>query len=495
MDALLSIRDVSKYYDGVRALHKINIDLEPGKVCALVGENGAGKSTLIKIICGIINHDGGTISIDGKSVVMSNPLVAQKLGVRAVQQHFSLDSSKTVAENLYMNDYPRTKIGTIDWKKMSQNARELLESVGFPDVDPDALVSDISVADCQRVEVTKAVRDEPRILILDEPSAVLPENDVEKLFKIIRDLKAKGVGIIYISHHMEEIFQIADRITVLKDGEVVCHIDDVSTVDKYSLVEKMVGREISDIYPEIAPRSDEVILKVRGLETNAVHDISFDLHRGEIIGFAGLVGAGRTEVCRALFGMDRIYGGTIELEGKPYAPRRIRDAIKRGFGFVTEDRHYDGLILSSSVETNITLVGLKKLLHRGVLSKKLSRKTAQHFIDRLRIVTSSMNKTALKLSGGNQQKIVIAKWLFVEPKVILLDEATRGIDVGAKREIYMLMNELIKEGYSIIMVSSELLEVLQMSHRVFVMREGKIAAEYAQGEATEQEVIKVASGL
>lgn len=495
MDTLLSIRDVSKYYDGVRALHKINIDLEHGKVCALVGENGAGKSTLIKIICGIINHDGGTISIEGKEVAMSNPLVARKLGVYAVQQHFSLDASKTVAENLYMNDYPRTRLGTIDWKKMTENARRLLESVGFPDVDPNARVADISVADCQRVEVTKAVRDEPRILILDEPSAVLPENDVEKLFRIIRELKSKGVGIIYISHHMEEIFQIADKITVLKDGEIVCHIDDISTVDKYSLVEKMVGREISDIYPTLAPSSSEVILKVRGLETKAVHDVSFDLHRGEIIGFAGLVGAGRTEVCRALFGMDRITGGTITLEGKPYAPKKIRDAIRRGFGFVTEDRHFDGLILSSSVETNITLVGLRKLLRRGILSKKLSRKTAQHFIDRLRIVTPNMEKTALKLSGGNQQKIVISKWLFIEPKIILLDEATRGIDVGAKREIYMLMNELIQEGYSIIMVSSELLEVLQMSHRVFVMREGKIVAEYDKGQATEQEVIRVASGL
>lgn len=495
MSALLSIQNVSKYYEGVRALHNVCLDIQAGQVCAIVGENGAGKSTLIKIICGVISHDGGTISIDGKVCKISNPLMAQNLGIRAVQQHFSLDASKTVAENLFMNDYPRTKIGTIDWKKMNRDAKVLLDEVGFSDVDPSAMVSDISVADCQRVEVTKAVRDEPRVLILDEPSAVLPENDVDKLFALIRKLKQKGAGIIYISHHMEEIFKIADCITVFKDGEVVTNYEDISNVTKYDLIEKMVGREITDIYPELNPCTDEIILDVRNLETKKIHDISFQLHRGEIIGLAGLVGAGRTEVCRALFGIDPILSGTIELEGKSYHPKRIRDAIRRGFGFVTEDRHFDGLILSSSVETNVTLVGIRKLLNGLIINRRRSRRTTQEFIEKLHIATSSMDKAVSKLSGGNQQKIVIAKWMFITPKIILLDEATRGIDVGAKREIYGLMNELIREGYSIIMVSSELLEVLQMSHRVFVMREGRMEAEYGYGQASEEEVIRVASGL
>lgn len=495
MSSLLSIQGVSKYYEGVRALHNVNLDIKAGQVCALVGENGAGKSTLIKIICGIISHDGGTISIEGKECKINNPLTAQNLGIRAVQQHFSLDASKTVAENLFMNNYPRKRIGTIDWKKMNSDAKALLDDVGFSDVDPTAMVSDISVADCQRVEVTKAVRDEPKVLILDEPSAVLPENDVEKMFALIRRLKQKGVGIIYISHHMEEIFKIADSITVFKDGEVVHNYDSIEGVSKYDLIEKMVGREITDIYPKLNPCMDDVILKVRNLETKKVHNISFDLHRGEIIGLAGLVGAGRTEVCRALFGIDPILSGTIELDGKPYHPRRIHDAIQHGFGFVTEDRHFDGLILSSSVETNVTLVGIRKLVNLFVINRKKSRSVTQSFIDKLRIATPTMDKIVSKLSGGNQQKIVIAKWLFIAPKIILLDEATRGIDVGAKREIYTLMNDLIKEGYSIIMVSSELLEVLQMSHRVFVMREGRMEAEYGFGQASEQDVIRVASGL
>lgn len=495
MDALLSLRGVDKKYESVYALKGIDMDLERGTVRALVGENGAGKSTMIKIICGIIDKNAGTISIDGKPVNIDNPLAARKMGIYAVQQHFSLDPTKTVAENLFLNDYPRTKIGTINWKQLYKNAQALLERVGFPDVNPKAQVSTISVADCQRVEVTKAVREEPRILILDEPSAVLPENDVEKLFKLIRELKAKGVGVIYISHHMEEIFKIADCITVLKDGEIVCHIDDVAAEDQYSLVEKMVGRSIEDIYPSLPPCSDEVVLKADKLETEYVHDVSFDLHRGEILGFAGLVGAGRTEVCRALFGMDRILGGSLELEGKPYAPKKIRDAIDSGIGFVTEDRHFDGLILSDTVENNICYVGLRKLIRHMVLSKKVSRETAKSFVERLRIVTPSIEQRALHLSGGNQQKVVLSKWLFIEPRILLLDEATRGIDVGAKREIYILMSKLVEEGYSIVMVSSELLEVLQMSHRVLVMREGRIVAEYDRGEATEEEVIKVASGL
>lgn len=495
MTPLLHMKGITKQYSGVTALNNVELKLNAGEVLALVGENGAGKSTLIKVLCGIISKDAGTILIDGKEAPIKSPLDAQKCGVRSVQQHFSLIPTMSVAENLYYNDFPMKFGGRIDFKEMNKKAGELLESLGFGDIDPTSLVSDLPVANAQRVEVAKAVKFTPKILILDEPSAVLPEKDVQVLFDVIRKLKENGVGIIYISHHMNEVFELADKITILKDGENVVTIDDVASVDQYDLVRYMVGREIQKIYPPLHEDLGEVVLKVSNLCTDKIHDVSFELHRGEILGLAGLVGAGRTEVCRALFGLDKITSGTIELFGKPYAPKTTKDAISAGFGFVTEDRHFDGLILGDSVERNISFVGLKKQTKYGYVSDKRIRKTAEEYVDLLKIATSSTDKLAVFLSGGNQQKVVLSKWLFTEPQIFLIDEGTRGIDVNAKHEIYELMHKLVENGKSIIMVSSELPEVMQMSNRIKVMREGKIAAEFSHSEATEEAIIAVASGL
>ncbi len=495
MKPLLSLKGITKKYSGITVLNQVDIEVNRGQVLALVGENGAGKSTLIKIICGSIQKDGGSICVDGKEVNISGPLDAQRLGIFSVQQHFSLIPTADVAENLFFDDFPMKKARLIDRKKMHEEAKNLLNSLGFSGIDTTQLISELSVANAQRVEVTKAVKSTPQILILDEPSAVLPENDVKTLFKLIKKLKESGVGIIYISHHMDEVFEIADKITVLKDGEKVTTIDDPSTVDQYQLVQLMVGRTLKQIYPEIHKKIGETVLKVEKLCTNYVRDISFELHKGEVLGFAGLVGAGRTEVCRALFGLDPILSGRIEVHGKEYHPKCPKDAIEAGFGFVTEDRHYDGLILGDSVEHNISFAGLKKLIKNGVILDKKLRHVAEEYIDSLNIVTSSSEKEVGQLSGGNQQKVVLAKWLFIEPEIILFDEGTRGIDVNAKHEIYELISKLTLAGNSIIMVSSELTEVMQMSNRILVMREGEIVSEFAYGETTEEAIIQKASGL
>ena len=495
MKPLLSMKGITKKYSGITVLNNVDVELESGQVLALVGENGAGKSTLIKILCGSIQSDGGSISIDGQEVNITGPLAAQNQGIFSVQQHFSLIPTMDVAENLYFNNLPMKKAGMVDKKKLHEDAKALLESLEFNNIDTHQLVSELSVGNAQRVEVAKAVKATPRILILDEPSAVLPENDVITLFKLIGRLKASGVGIIYISHHMDEVFEIADKITVLKDGEKVTDLDDPSQVDQYKLVQLMVGRTLSQIYPPVNQQLGETVLKVENLCTNSVKNISFSLRQGEVLGFAGLVGAGRSELCRALFGLDRVLSGDIELYGEKYTPRHPKDAIKAGLGFVTEDRHFDGLILGDTVERNISFVGLKKLTARGTISEKRLRAVADDYIKSLNIVTESGEKEVGKLSGGNQQKVVLAKWLFIEPRIILFDEGTRGIDVNAKHEIYELISRLTAAGNSVIMVSSELTEVMQMSNRILVMREGEIVSEFTQEEATEEEIIQKASGL
>jgi ABC-type sugar transport system ATPase subunit len=495
MKTLLSLRDIHKSFAAVHALKGISLDIREGEVLAVVGENGAGKSTLIKTLCGIISQDKGEIFFEDTKLTDLDPNKSQRLGIKAVQQHFSLIPTMSVAENLFYNDLPDTKFGFINWKTTIEQAQKYLELIGYGTIDANSIVKDLSVADCQRIEVAKAIRGNAKVLILDEPSAVLPEVDVAKLFDILRSLKEKGVAIIYISHHLDEVFEIADRIAVLKDGELVADIQDPKSIDGFGLIKLMVGRDIHDIYPPIGKHKENVVLSVKNLSTNHVKDVSFDLHEGEILGVAGLVGSGRTELCKALFGMDRILKGTIDVGDQTYCPTCPKDAIKNGFGFVTEDRHFDGLILGETVANNVTFVGSKKIVKKGLLSKKLNAAIADKYVDELHIATPSSMQKAYYLSGGNQQKVVIAKWLFIEPKILLLDEATRGIDVGAKREIYNLISELSNSGVSIIMVSSELQEVIQLSNRVLVMREGSVVGEYTHERATEEDIIAKASGL
>lgn len=497
MAPLVELRNLHKKFAAVHALSNINLDINAGEVLAVVGENGAGKSTLIKVLCGIIEPDEGEIIFDGKQVDKLNPWKTKELGIRAVQQHFSLIPTMSVAENIYydaLNDYKKKQL--LSWRTIEKECNAFLKSIGYDDINAGSLINSLSVADCQRVEVAKAIRDKAKLLIFDEPSAVLPVTDVDNLFRIINKLKSEGAAVVYISHHLDEVFSIADKIAVLKDGELVTVINEPKSIDNFGLIRLMVGREVNDIYPtRNIPPVEETVLSLKNISTKHVSNISFDVHKGEILGIAGLVGAGRTELCRAIFGMDPILSGDMFLNSAPFVPTHPADAIKQGVGFVTEDRHHDGLILNETVANNISFVGLKRLVERRLISNKTKETMANKYVDALNIKVSSTSQEVYSLSGGNQQKVVLAKWLFIEPNVLLLDEATRGIDVNAKREIYILINELASSGVAIILVSSELQEILQLSHKILVMREGQIVSKLDYAEATEEIIIAKASGL
>ncbi len=487
------MKRITKTFPGVKALDNVDFDLEIGEIHTLVGENGAGKSTLIKVLAGIHRRDSGSIEIMGKKTHISTPKDAIKSGIYSVQQHYSLQPNMSVAENIMFGEYSGSKAGMINWRKIFSAADEFVKTIGFEDIDVSRNVCDLSVAEGQKVEIAKALYRNPKILIMDEPSAVLPKNDLERLHEILQRIK-KDIGIIYISHHFEEIFEISDRISILKDGK---NVDTVlpSEIDNDALVRLMVGRDIGDMYP---PRTDssqkEVVLEVEGLSTSKLHNVSFELKKGEILGIAGLIGAGRTELCQAIFGLD-VHTGKIRLKGREVHNRSSRRAICNGFGFVTEDRHKTGLVLPMSVKNNISLAAHKKICKLCFVSERADKRAAQEFVEKLRISTPGIGQLVEFLSGGNQQKVVLAKWLFNGAEVLLLDEPTRGIDVGTKAEIYRLMKNLVKEGISIIMVSSELPEIIGVSDRILVMHKGRIAGELNPEDTSEEEILAYAAGL
>ena len=494
MQAYLEMKNIRKTFPGVLALDDVDFDLRQGEVHTLVGENGAGKSTLINVLFGAHKKDHGDIRIQGKSVHISHPKVAQKFGIVAVQQHFSLIPTMSVAENIYYGKYPRTPLGMIDWKRLFANAEDFLKNIGFDDLDVQAQITALSVAEAQKVEIAKAVRQQPKIIIMDEPSAVLPTSDLEKLFRLIIDLKTQQVGIIYISHHFDEVFEISDRITVLKDGKKISTILPSET-DHDGLVRLMVGRDVGEMYPQRTANIGPEILAIQRLSSETLTDVSFVLHQGEVLGIAGLVGAGRTELCEAIFGLDASARGEVMIEGQPAVIRSPLEAIQRGMGFVTEDRHRTGLMLTMPVQTNITFVGHKKVSRFGILNEKIDQAVTEEYVEKMNIITPSIRQLVQLLSGGNQQKVVLAKWLFTEPKILILDEPTRGIDVGAKVEIYRLINHLVAQGLAVIMVSSELPEILGMSDRILVMRAGRIVGEFLPERTSEEEIIACASGV
>ena len=487
------MKEITKTFPGVKALDRVSFDLELGEIHTLVRENGAGKSTLIKVLSGAHKRDSGTIEINGRNVHISSPHDAIHHGIYTVQQHFSLQPNMTVAENIKFGNYGKPKSILINWKNLFREAAAFLKEIGFEDIDVSKNVCELSVAEGQKIEIAKALYRKPKILIMDEPSAVLPKNDLERLHSIMQRMK-KDIGIIYISHHFEEIFSISDRISVLKDGR---NVDTIlpSEIDNDGLVRLMVGREIGDMYPSRREsQTDEVVLKVNGLSTNKLHDLSFELKKGEILGIAGLMGAGRTELCEAIFGLSNC-SGTIKLNGKSINNRNPARAISNGFGFVTEDRHGTGLVLPMSVKNNISLAGHRKICNLRFVNTKKDRSAANEYIEKLKIATPSMTQLVEYLSGGNQQKVVLAKWLFNGAKVLLLDEPTRGIDVGTKAEIYRLMKRLTEDGMSIIMVSSELPEIIGMSDRIIVMHKGRITGELMPGKTSEEEILSYAAGL
>lgn len=489
---LLSMRGIEKSFPGVRALDGVDLTLHPGEILALLGENGAGKSTLIKMLGGAHAPDAGTIEIAGRRVDISSPAAASAAGIGVIYQEFNLVPGLTAWENIFLGREER--LGFVAKGTERQRAAELFEQIGV-DVPVDARCGDLSVAQQQIVEIAKALSQQVRLIVMDEPSAALTPREVERLFVIIRDLQAKGIGIIYISHRLDEIFEIADRITVLRDGRYVGQ-EPIANVTRRRMIEMMVGREIENEFPREDHEIGQVRLQVEGLcRGDDVRDVSFTVRSGEILGFTGLVGAGRTEAMRLIFGADRADAGNIQLDGKALTIKDPRDAIRAGICLLTEDRKSQGLVLGRSVRENFGLPNLTELATCGFVQLRRERDLFADYVDKLQIKTPSAEQLARNLSGGNQQKVVLAKWLQRNSEVIIFDEPTRGIDVGAKYEIYMLMNELAKQGKAVIMVSSELPEVLGMSDRIVVMHEGRITGEVSNvSSATQEQIMELAVG-
>jgi ABC-type sugar transport system ATPase subunit len=490
--ALLEMRGIGKEFPGVKALEGVNLRVRAGQVHALLGENGAGKSTLIKILSGAYARDEGEILFDGTVADIRNPADAEGLGISTIYQEFNLAPNMTIAENIFLGHLPR-RGGRIDWATVRSRSRELLDSLDVS-LSEDTPTGTLSVAQQQMVEIAKALNRNTRILVMDEPSAVLSEKDIEKLFAVVRRLQATGIGIIYISHRLKEIFELADEVTVLKDGRYVA-TRPVAEVTMEDLVRLMIGRDLEDIYPKRTAAPGEVVLTASHLaQQHLARDVSFDLRAGEIVGFAGITGSGRTEAARVIFGADRATAGEMTLLGRPYRPRSPRDAISHGVALVTEDRKRQGLLLKLQVFFNMTISGLDRLRTGGVLRLKDEQSLVRAWIANLRIKTPGPGFMVVNMSGGNQQKVVLARWLSLGIKVFIMDEPTRGIDVGSKAEIYQIMSDLAEQGVAIIMISSELPEVLGMSDRVMVMREGRIVKELGRDEASEEVVMQHAVG-
>lgn len=493
MEYLLEMKSISKSFSGLKALHNVSLRLRPGSVLALMGENGAGKSTLMKILSGIHRPDEGEIFIKGNRVTINSPQDALKLGISMIHQELTPINEMTVAENIFLGREP-TRMGVLWYAELNRWTKKLFDQIGIQ-IDPQTKMKDLKVSDIQLVEISKAVSYDADIIIMDEPTSAITDREVGQLFRVIQDLKSRGKGIIYISHKMNEIFQISDDITVLRDGQYIGTKSAGETNNK-ELISMMVGRELKDIFPVKKSNPREVVLEVKGLtKSKLFHNVSFQLRKGEILGFAGLMGSGRTEVMEALFGVTPYDFGEISLEGKRVHFKTPSEAIKNGIAFITEDRKVEGLNLPSSVKHNITISSLGKVSNRaGILRPKQENKIADYYIESLRIKTTSRDQWVQYLSGGNQQKVVISKWLMTNPRILIMDEPTRGIDIGAKTEIYKLMNDLVHEGCSIIMISSELPEVIGMSHRIIVFHNRTVAGELNQEEATQEKIMELATG-
>jgi ribose transport system ATP-binding protein len=494
-ETFLQMSHITKRFPGVLALSNVDFALRKGEVHALLGENGAGKSTLMKILSGVYQPDEGNILFEDQAVSFANPLSAQKAGITIIHQEFNLFPELTVEDNIFIGrEFCKNNRWRLDEKQQRQAAIDILQKLNL-NIAPDTLVADLTVAQQQMVEIAKAISVNAKILIMDEPTAALTETEIDSLFQVTRLLKEQGTGIVYISHRLEELALIADRATVMRDGQFIATVD-YDAVKISDLIAMMVGRDLGNIYPRREPLSQhKPVLEVSGLTRKGVlNNIDFTLHQGEILGFAGLMGAGRTELARAIFGADPIDSGTITLNGKVTVVKDIPDAIKQGISYLTEDRKKEGLALGLSVERNIMLGNYPEYSDRyGNVDSKRCQQTSQEQVKALRIKTPHLEQAALNLSGGNQQKIIIARWVCKDTDILIFDEPTRGIDVGAKLEIYELMNRLVAKGKSIIMISSELPEVLGMCDRILVMRSGRITGELASDDATQEKIMQYAT--
>ena len=493
-EIILTMKGIDKSFPGVHALKEVNLEIRKGEVCALMGENGAGKSTLMKVLTGIYSKDAGEIVFEGRTVAFTNPKEAQDAGIAIVHQELNMMQQLTVAQNIFIGrEFMKGKF--IDDRKMNEESKKLFERLNI-DIDPVETMSSLTIGKQQMCEIARAISKDVKLIVFDEPTAALTETEIEELFKIIRDLRKKELGIIYISHRMDEIKVITDRVTVMRDGEYAGTLITKSCT-KDDIINRMVGRTIYETPKEKSniPEHAPVVLKVENLNAGKmVQNVSFALRKGEILGFSGLMGAGRTETARALFGADKKISGDIYINGQKAIINSPQDAIKAGIGYLSEDRKRFGLVLDKTIVENTSMSSLEKFTKGLFIDRKKEEKTAKEYIDKLKTKTPTAHTQVASLSGGNQQKVVIAKWLARDCDILIFDEPTRGIDVGAKNEIYHLMNELAKQGKSIIMISSEMTEILRMSDRIIVMCEGRKTGEFLIEEAS-QEIIMHAATL
>ena len=489
----IEMTGINKSFGANQVLKDAAFTLKDGEVHALMGENGAGKSTLMKILTGVYTKDSGTVKVDGKEVNFKSPQEAEKAGIVFIYQELNVLFDLTVEENLFMGKEITKKFGICDKKAMHAKAQEVMDKMGVQ-IPIEAVMSDLSVGQQQMVEICKALMVDAKVIIMDEPTAALTERETESLFRVMRALQKKGVSIVYISHRMEEIFVLCDRITILRDGSYI-GTENVNDIDMDGIVKMMIGREIGERYPKRDVKIGEEVLRVEGLTKEKVfHDVSFDVRAGEVLGVAGLMGAGRTEIMQAIFGSISKNRGQIYIDGKQVMIKNPRQAIAAGIGFITEDRKTEGLLLEKSIAENIEIANLKSVSKHGVLSKKKQEELVQQGIEEFKIKCFGPWHECNNLSGGNQQKVVLAKWIATNPKILILDEPTRGVDIGAKKEIYNVINKMAAQGVAVIMVSSELPEVLGMSDRIMVVREGEVRGILDGKDADQEKIMTLATG-
>ncbi|MBG5949794.1 MULTISPECIES: ribose ABC transporter ATP-binding protein RbsA [Proteus] len=493
MEPLLELKDIDKSFPGVKALSGATLRIYPGRVMALVGENGAGKSTLMKVLTGIYKKDAGEVIYQGESCAFNGPKSSQEAGIGIIHQELNLIPELTIAENIFLGREFTRAFGAIDWKKMYAEADKLLARLNLA-YSSHRLVSELSIGDQQMVEIAKVLSFGSKVIIMDEPTDALTDTETESLFSVIRELRDQGCGIVYISHRLKEIFEICDDVTVLRDGQFIGE-KPVASLKEDTLIEMMVGRKLEDQYPRINIPQGKAKLNVINLSGEDVHDVSFSLHESEILGISGLMGAGRTELMKIIYGALPKTNGTVELDGKPCQIKKPAEGLEQGIVYISEDRKRDGLVLGMSVKENMSLTALRYFSRgMGVLNHKEEQLTVGDFIKLFNIKTPSMDQIIGFLSGGNQQKVAIARGLMTRPKVLILDEPTRGVDVGAKKEIYQLINKFKQEGLSIILISSEMPEVMGMSDRILVMHEGRISGEFSAHNVTQEMLMAAAVG-